>query len=209
MHTPVRKTFLGLDIVGFTRPDRTDRDCLAMRGVLYDALATGLRRAGIRPAACEMLDRGDGIMSLLDDTVEPGLVLDTVVPSLVAALRHHNTTANRHARIQLRAVLHTGTTVQDARGYAGRDISHAFRLLDAPELRLALTDSRAELVLAVTETAWDGIRPDLRRRPVGRFRRTLLSTKETAVQAWVTIVAPDPLPAGRPHPVPSDEETTS
>lgn len=54
MHMPVRKTFLGLDIVGFTRPDRTDSACLAMRGVLYDALTSGLRKAEIplRPARC-------------------------------------------------------------------------------------------------------------------------------------------------------------
>ncbi|MFG2978101.1 hypothetical protein ACGFYY_34550 [Streptomyces sp. NPDC048331] len=196
MHKPVRKTFLGLDIVGFTRPDRTDSACLAMRRVLYDALTTGLQRADIRPAACEMLDRGDGIMSLLDDAVEPGLVLDTVVPSLVAALRRHNTMAAPHERIQLRAVLHTGVTISDDRGHVGRDISHAFRLLDAPELRLALSDSRAELVLAVTDAAWDRLRPDRRRPPVGRFRRTLLSTKEAAVRAWVAIVAPDLLPVG-------------
>ncbi|MCX5179177.1 hypothetical protein [Streptomyces virginiae] len=196
MHMPVRKTFLGLDIVGFTRPDRTDSACLAMRRVLYDALTTGLRRAGIRPAACEMLDRGDGIMSLLDASVEPGLVVDTVVPSLATALRDHNAGAARPERIQLRAVLHTGVTVQDDKGHVGRDISHAFRLLDAPELRLPLTDSGAELVLAVTDAAWDRLRPDRRRPPVSRFRRTLLSTKEAPVQAWVAIVAPDLLPAG-------------
>ncbi|MGW7330524.1 hypothetical protein ACWGIU_18415 [Streptomyces sp. NPDC054840] len=194
MHMTVRKTFLGLDIVGFTRPDRTDSACLAMRRVLYDALTTGLRRAEIPPAACEMLDRGDGIMSLLDAAVEPGLLVDTVVPSLAAALRDHNAGAAPHEQIQLRAVLHTGVTIQDERGHVGRDISHAFRLLDAPELRLALAGGRAELVLAVTDKAWHRLRPDQRRPPGSRFRRTLLSTKEAAVQAWVAIVAPDLLP---------------
>ncbi|WKD34523.1 hypothetical protein [Streptomyces xanthophaeus] len=196
MHMPVRKTFLGLDIVGFTRSDRTDSACLTMRRVLYDALAAGLRKAEIPPAACEMLDRGDGIMSLLDAVVEPGLVVDTVVPALAAALHDHNAAAVRQEQIQLRAVLHTGTTLQDERGHVGRDISHAFRLLDAPELRLALAGDRGELVLAVTDAAWLRLRPDQRGLPLGPFRRTLLSTKEAAVQAWVTIVSPGPLPAG-------------
>ncbi|MFD9480216.1 hypothetical protein [Streptomyces nojiriensis] len=196
MHMPVRKTFLGLDIVGFTRPDRTDSACLAMRGVLYDALTSGLRKAEIPPAACEMLDRGDGIMTLLDAVVEPGLVLDTVVPALAAALHDHNAAAVRQEQIQLRAVLHTGVTLQDERGHVGRDISHAFRLLDAPELRLALAGGRGQLVLAVTDAAWLRLGPDQRRLPRGPFRRTLLSTKEAAVQAWVAILSPGPLPAG-------------
>lgn len=190
MHTAVRKTFLGLDIVGFTRPDRTDSACLAIRRVLYDALTTGLRKAGVQPADCELLDRGDGIMSLLDASVEPGLVVDTVVPALTAALREHNAVAAPHERIQLRAVLHTGVTIQDEQGYIGRDISHAFRLLDAPELRLALADGPSELVLAVTDAAWHRLPPDRHRPTLDPFRRTPLSTKEAAVQTWVAIVSP-------------------
>ncbi|MGW4382324.1 hypothetical protein [Kitasatospora sp. NPDC004531] len=195
MQMPALKTFLGLDIVGFTRPDRTDGSCLAMRRVLYSALAAGLRAADVQPSAYEMLDRGDGIMSLLEAGVELGDVLGTVVPSLAAALHDHNAVAVHPEQIQLRAVLHTGVTVQDEKGYVGRDISHAFRLLDAPELRLAVAEGRAELVLAVTDAAWRQLRPDQRDLPIHPFRRTLLSTKDAAAQAWVAIVTPDRYPA--------------
>lgn len=194
MHMPVRKTFLGLDIVGFTRPDRTDSACLAMRQVLYDALTIGLQTAEVQPAACEMLDRGDGIMSLLDAIVEPGLIVDTVVPSLAAALRDHNAVAVCHEQIQLRAVLHTGVTVQDEKGHVGRDISHAFRLLDCPELRVALTKSNVDLVLAISDQARH-LMPPGPSLTQPALTPVLVTTKESPVHAWFAEFASDLAPS--------------
>ncbi|MGW2399875.1 hypothetical protein ACWCYY_25265 [Kitasatospora sp. NPDC001664] len=154
MHTLVRGTFFGVDVVGSTAPVRTDRSLLTVRRVLYDALEHALRRAGFQPGACDLLDRGDGIMCVLAAELEPGLVVDVVAPALAVALRGHNRSAGPAEEIRLRAVLHTGVTAVDSRGYIGKDISLAFGLLDAPELRRAMAEGSADLVLAVTEEAW-------------------------------------------------------
>ncbi len=46
---PVPRTILALDIEGFTRPERIDRDRLELRDAVYRLLGRALRRAGIGP----------------------------------------------------------------------------------------------------------------------------------------------------------------
>ncbi|MEV0906142.1 hypothetical protein [Streptomyces hokutonensis] len=191
MHQQVSRIFFGIDIAGFNRADRSDYVGLVMRRTIYDALQRGLDSAGIPPECYELLDRGDGIMTVLDHSVDIVELVHAAVPALAASLHAHNKLAHQAHRIQLRAALHCGQVVQDEHGYAGRDISHVFRLLDSPELRVALTKSNADMVLAMSDpvrllmaSGSSSAQPAL--TPV------LVTTKESPARAWFAEFASDP-----------------
>ncbi|WP_043669194.1 hypothetical protein [Streptomyces xylophagus] len=191
MHQQVSRIFFGIDIAGFNRADRSDCVGLVMRRTIYDALQRGLDDAGIPPERYELLDRGDGVMTVLDPSVGIAGLVHTTIPTLTTALLEHNKLAHRAHRIQLRAALHCGQVVRDKHGYAGRDISHAFRLLDSPELRVALAKSDADLVLAISGSARLMMSPDY---PSTQLALTpvRITTKESSAQAWFTEVTPNP-----------------
>ncbi|MFE5032925.1 nucleotidyl cyclase domain-containing protein [Streptomyces sp. NPDC056683] len=188
MHQQVSRIFFGIDIAGFNRADRSDCVGVVMRRTLYDALERSLDSAGIPPDCYELLDRGDGIMTVLGPPADIAGLLRTAVPTLAAALHAHNKAAHQAHRIRLRASLHCGQVVRDAHGYTGRDISHAFRLLDSPELRAALAESKADMVVAVSDAVRRLMPPDSARRAL---TPVLVTTKESSAQAWFTEVTTD------------------
>jgi hypothetical protein len=188
----VRKIFFGLDIASFNQTDRTDLACLAMRQGLYEALGRALATGGQGAESYDLLDRGDGIMAVIDDSAGVHTLARTVVPALAAAIHEYNGTAGPGAQIRLRAALHHGDAFRDDHGYVGRQVSHAFRLLDGPELRGMLGASTAVLVLAVSESAWHMLEPS---GPGGSdYADILISTKEHTARAWVAEFKATPAP---------------
>ncbi|MEU6351013.1 hypothetical protein ABZ896_17010 [Streptomyces sp. NPDC047072] len=184
----VRKVFMGLDIAGFNRAGRSDLCGLGMRQTLYRALEGALLDIAVQRDEYELLDRGDGIMAVLDPLVDLDTLAYLVLPALAAGLRNHNATADAQDIIRVRAALHKGDVIRDDRGYVGKELSHAFRLLDSPQLRTALEQSGTELALAVSAVAWRQMRHAGSGGP--HFEPALVTTKERAVRAWLADVAP-------------------
>jgi hypothetical protein len=191
LHQRVSRIFFGIDIAGFNRADRSDCVGAVMRRTIYDVLQHSLDSAGIQPEHYELLDRGDGIMTVLDPSASIAELVRTAVPALAAALHAHNRLAHQAHRIRLRAALHCGQVIQDEHGYAGRDISHVFRLLDSPELRMALTKSNADLVLAMSDPARLRMPSDSSSAQPA-LTPVLVTTKESPAHAWFAEFASDP-----------------
>jgi hypothetical protein len=94
--------------------------------------------------------------------------------------------------------VHAGEVHHDEHGVAGTAINVAFRLLEAPALKLALANSPS--VLAVIASEWyfeEVIRHDPASRPA-TYRRVQVTVKETQTTAWVSL--PD-------HPYPPADES--
>ncbi|WP_380277496.1 hypothetical protein [Kitasatospora purpeofusca] len=187
----LRKIFFGLDIAGFNQTGRTDTACLAMRQGLYEALGRALAAGGLQAKGYDLLDRGDGIMAVIDESTGLHTLAGTVVPALATAVHEYNSTARPDAQIRLRAALHSGEVFRDDHGYVGRHVSHAFRLLDGPELRSALNASASVLVLAMSESVWHELEP-LSHSGIG-YAEILISTKEHAARAWVADFGASPV----------------
>ncbi|MFJ5230331.1 hypothetical protein ACIQBJ_10580 [Kitasatospora sp. NPDC088391] len=188
-----RKIFFGLDIAGFNQ-GRTDIACLAMRRALYETLGRSLAVGGLKAESYDLLDRGDGIMAVIDDSAGLHTLACTVVPALTTAIYEYNGTARADAEIRLRAALHSGDVFRDDHGYVGRHVSHAFRLLDGPELRTALSASASVLVLAVSESAWHELEPSVLGGP--SYTDILISAKGDVARAWVAEFGASPALAG-------------
>jgi hypothetical protein len=148
---PVYRIALGVDIEGSTA--RTNTEKQKLRKVMYGALGQALAAHGVGDGDLDRsLDRGDGAIVLIrsSDRVPKTLLLESVVPELSRVLGRHNAEFPDLA-IRLRAVLHAGEVHFDELGESGEMLDVAFRLLDAPRLKLALRETAAPLVLVVSD----------------------------------------------------------
>jgi hypothetical protein len=84
------------------------------------------------------------------DGVPKTLLLHTFVPTLSEMLAAHGN-VHPDRMFRLRVAIHSGDVHFDQQGVFGEDIDLTFRLLDAPELKQRLQQTRAPLVLAVSD----------------------------------------------------------
>jgi hypothetical protein len=104
------------------------------------------------------------------------------------------------AQIRLRVALHAGEVFTDKHGAAGAALNHAFRLIEAAELRSALASSPGVLALIVSSSFYrDVVRNSPASNP-GAYRRVEISVKETAATGWIFL--PD-------HAPPAGEDRTA
>ncbi len=126
---------------------------------MYDLVEDALHTGGI-PAEYRdpMIDRGDGVLVLVRpvDQVPKTLLINPVIPLLTSRLADHNA---RHPALELRlrAVVHAGEIHFDQRGCFGEALDVAFRLLDAPEIKMALRVGSAPLLLVTSDDMYRSI----------------------------------------------------
>jgi tetratricopeptide (TPR) repeat protein len=184
MPSSVHRTIVCVDIEGFGDRRRTNPYQLTVRAGLYRALETAFQQSGIDWSACYQEDRGDGVFILVPSEVPKNLLVARMPGLLAAALEEHNSLHDDRARIRLRLALHAGEILMDDHGVVGTSVNLAFRLLEAPPLKLAL--ARSAGLLAVISSAWfyeDVVRHD----PVAEtYRRVEVKVKETSAEAWIT-----------------------
>jgi class 3 adenylate cyclase len=159
---PVHRSILAIDIERSTA--RTNLVKLELRRQIYQLLGEAMTAAGIKESYCEPLaDRGDGVLVLIHplDEVPRSRLLDPLIPVLAQRLSERNATlapAERvDRRLRLRVVVHAGDILRDEHGPFGAELDVAFRLLDAQPVKLSLRDSRAPLVLVISEQIYESV----------------------------------------------------
>lgn len=210
--SPRHRTIFAVDIEGAT--GRTNAAKSDLRDDMYRMVEQSLRDNGITDEYRDpLIDRGDGILTLLHptDAAPKTLLLAKVVPRLASLLAEHER-STPGPRLRLRVVVHAGEVHSDSRGYFGEALDVAFRLLEAPEVKQVFKMTTSPLLLVVSELiftaivqqGYDGI--DKRAYtpvvtvPVGKYR----------VKGWACLpdintknksaTAPD---ANNPYPSPS------
>ncbi|VVJ19475.1 Uncharacterised protein [Amycolatopsis camponoti] len=150
--TTAHCTIVVVDVESFGRRSRTNPNRVRIRRGMYRAIERAFAAAGIPWDICRHEDLGDGVLVLVPARVSKTLFADLLLGELADELQAHNGVHPPLERIRLRLALHAGEVSYDAYGATGSSILHAQRLLDAPELRRALADTKA--VLAVIASAW-------------------------------------------------------
>lgn len=148
---PRYRTILAVDIERSTA--RTDSVKALLRQVMYDLLEGALNAAGITGEYRDpLIDRGDGALVLVHpvDQAPKTKLLHPVIPALTEVLAQHNT-RQPNQELRLRAVVHAGEVHFDKRGCFGEALDIAFRLLDAPDVKMALRQSDDPLVLVTSD----------------------------------------------------------
>jgi hypothetical protein len=150
---PRRRAIVGLDIEQSTsRPDPVKAE---FRIILYELFEAALRSAAIGPdSRGSFMDRGDGLLVLIDPAEQDRLV-SQVVPVFGQLLAGYNAGLPPERRLRVRVVVHAGEVRDDDNGCFGEALDIACRLLDAPEAKAALKAAPGSLLLVVSSHIHD------------------------------------------------------
>jgi hypothetical protein len=179
-------TVVGVDINGFTRPDRDDDIRRFLHRALYGMVMTALRQADIPWEDCFHEDRGDGILIVIPPSITARGVIDPFVSNLRKLIRLHNHACQPAAKIQLRVATHIGPVDLDEEGFVGSVVNHMARMLDAPRLKRSLDTSTAELAFIVSEYVYNNvICPYPTLLNPSDFQAIRFQVKYTRAKAWI------------------------
>lgn len=152
------RAIVALDIERSTsRPDPVKAE---FRTMLYELFDTALRAAGIYPCQRDQfVDRGDGLLALIHEVGQASraLLVHRVVPVLSRFLASYNADLPPQRQLRVRVVAHEGKVHYDANGCFGEALDVAFRLLDAPRVKMALKTAPGPLLLIVSSEVYGSV----------------------------------------------------
>jgi hypothetical protein len=143
-------------------------------------------------AATQFADRGDGLLALIDPA-DQELVLNDVIPAFSQLLASYNAglshPGDRHRRLRVRVVVHTGNIHDDDNGCFGEPLDTAFRLLNAPRAKLALKAAQGPLVAVISADVWESAAPDSLAGTVPAASRQLVTAQVAGQehQGWILL----------------------
>ena len=153
-----RRAIIALDIERSTsRPDPVKAE---FRVMLYELFDAALRSAEIDLRHHDQfIDRGDGLLALiqLPGQATAAALVNQVVPALNRLLTSYNASLPPPRQLRVRIVVHEGDVHYDANGCFGKALDVAFRLLDAPSVKMALKTTRAPLLLVVSSDVYRSV----------------------------------------------------
>src|SRR5579859_3559258 len=177
---------LAVDIAEYTRADRDHEIQLHLRTWLYALLREALSSSGISFDHAQHEDRGDGALVIFPPGLAAQPIIDVFPGRLRCLIGRHNRLSCEQARMQLRVAVHVGPVYRDENGFAGEDVTHLCRMLDAQPLRRALSESGTEVAFIVSDYVYEKL--ILRRHSLAdprSFRRVKTRVKRTPVHAWI------------------------
>lgn len=179
-----------VDITAFGRRDRNDDDRRAIRNAMYTILQEACENSDVPWLACHREDRGDGALIIVPPSTPTRAVVDPLLASLAAALKHYNRQATPATRIQLRIALHVGPIVSEPQGVSGEAIILASRIIEAAMLKKELARTGAHLGVIVSEFVYDSV---IKHSPgyvdPNQYRQLRFRVKESNLAAWMSLVA--------------------
>ena len=179
---------VGVDINGFTRPDRDDDIRRFLHLALYGMVATALRQSDIPWEDCFHEDRGDGILIVIPPSISARGVIDPFLGNLRKLIRLHNHACQPAAKIKLRVAAHIGPVDLDEEGFVSSVVNHMARMLDARRLKRSLDLPAAELAFIVSEYVYENV---VCRYPTllnpADFQAIRFQVKATRAKAWICL----------------------
>jgi class 3 adenylate cyclase len=192
------RTILVVDVEKFGDRRRTTRHQLVVRDGLYRSLRQAMHIADVPWDECHLEDRGDGVFILAPAQIPKAPFVESLPFALVTAVREHNTMHPAEEQIRLRMALHAGEVGFDENGATGPSVNLAFRLLDAPQVKEALTASPGVLALITSDWFFDEVARNNTVMDPATFRPVRVTVKETSTVGWIGL-PDDPYPPDAIH----------
>lgn len=177
---------MAVDIESYGDLRRTTPNRLAVRRGLDQALRRAFDEAGVPWFDCRHENTGDGTFVLVPAQIPKGPFVEVLPMALARELRQHNESHPPEERIRLRIALHAGEVAYDDQGATGPAINRAFRLLEAPQLKAALTASPGVVALITSDWFFDEIVRSSTVVDATTFRPVQVTVKETATTGWIS-----------------------
>lgn len=185
---------VGVDIEQYGRRHGSKQG--ALRKALFGLLDDCLDGVGISALGRDLREQGDGGLILIDASIPVRVLCVDLADALARGLAEHNRrTVDPDLRLRLRMAVHTGQIVTDPYGVSGEGLGLAARLLDAPVLRGALARASTDLVVLVSDPAYQsvaaadpaGVRSEPGPAGAGGFQPVQVTSKETSTTAWLRV----------------------
>jgi hypothetical protein len=157
-----------------------------VRRDLYAILRRALETSGIGAASVRMEDRGDGVYLLVSADVSKRLLIDPFIAVLDDGLAGREV---RQPGVRLRLVVHHGEVLLDDEGSSGGAVDTAFAMVDSPQLREALRNTkRGRMAVVVPDDLYLSVVRGYPSPDPQQFRMRHLETKRGRLRTWVTVV---------------------
>ncbi len=199
------RTIVVADVADFTNPARNVTDMNAIHQGMYEVLEAAFTDSGVDFDMCTHEDRGDGTLILVPADVPKSQLADRLPDRLVAAVRRYNSTRTDNARFKLRVGLHAGDIRRNSQGWVGKHVNDAFRILDAPQAKAALTNSPGVVALIVSDRFFTDVIADDEGSAPDAYERITVEVKTFVADAWLRLPGtPVAVPAPRREITPPD-----
>jgi hypothetical protein len=173
-----------VDIGSFGR--LTPRLGLLSRDALYAVIEEACGASGICWHSCYHEDRGDGLVALAPAGESVETLIDPFVMHVRNGLSDYNKILADDAQIQLRLAIHAGYVYTDSHGISGTDVTHLFRLLQAPALKTRFAQHQSDFALIVSDHVYGEI---IEYSPgqidAAAFQSISVDVKETRSRGWI------------------------
>ncbi|MFJ9785085.1 hypothetical protein ACIRSS_36325 [Amycolatopsis sp. NPDC101161] len=186
-HQAVHRTIVVVDVSGYGDARRTSGHRLVLRQALYQALRRAFADSGVTWKDCRHVDCGDGVLVLVPPGIPKGAIAASLPHALVRRLERHNAGHRTEEQLRLRMALHAGEVVHDEYGVTAPSINHAFRLLEAAQVKAALLASPTPLALITSAWFHEEVVRQTPSIDAAAFRPVEVAVKETYAIGWVTL----------------------
>ncbi len=173
---------LAFDICAFGDLRRSQEDRIYLRSKMYELVEAAFGRSGLPWEPTYREDRGDGILLALPAGLSTALLAEPLVTELGRLLHEHNRRANDASRLRLRMSLDAGHVTHDGRGLVGNAANRLHRALDAPEFKVRLGATSADLGVIVSDFVYGEVINGLPDSEL--YQPVFVEVKETKAQAW-------------------------
>jgi hypothetical protein len=180
----LHRTIMAVDIAGYNDPSRTMAHLREVHEGLWRVLRTSFAETGIPWDVCFVENTGDGAMILLPPEIAKADLVAQLPDRMRDELRRYNHVHAAEAQVHLRMALHAGEVAQGSHGSISQAVSFTFRILDAPEAKIAQKEAQADLALIASDLFHqDVVVQDPAAEPPS-YRRIPVKVKAGEAPAW-------------------------
>ena len=205
---------LGMDLEGFSRPERNEPDRVRLRSALQQQIVPSAIATVTPPRRCRYSDTGDGLYVVFPSDVDKTELIGKLIPRFEQLLLEHNRVSSQHMRMRVRLVLHFQEILVDQQpltgsGLVSSGLNMADRLLNSDLLRSILRNSpeRFPFVLLLSDEFYQQIIRGHLTIFEDDYERHEVQTRDRMLIAWLW--RPLRQPAAPPDTRSSSEERST
>jgi hypothetical protein len=181
---------MAVDIAGYNNPMRTMTHLREVHEGLWRVLRTTFAESGIPWDACFVENTGDGAMILLPPEIAKADLVAGFPARMRDELSRYNHVHAAEAQVRLRCALHAGEVVEGSHGSISKAVSFTFRMLDAPEAKVAQKAAEADLALITSDLLYQDVVSQDPAADPRSYRRIPVKVKieENPAWAWLRLL---------------------
>jgi len=187
----VRRMCIAFDLERYSRG--TDAAQIEKQRAMAGLVREASERGALERAHWLRQEQGDGELALLPPGIDEARLVTSLWREFREGLHRYNRHANAEARLRMRVAAHEGMTYVADNGFAGTAINTVCRLRDCQAAKDALSGTRSDLVLIVSDRIYHDVISghDALDLPARAFAETAVDMPDKGFRATAYIFSGD------------------